>query len=174
MSFTIETLFNKDQLETVKQRTLADIRQDIKDDNPIYGTEGTFGEKLFRKYRLPVATITSKISRVSSEKIEYVISFQGGNGRFFHYIPTKKADITKPRGYSISDAVYLYFDNNNDAAKLKEQIKVEDGALDAWYQLVKAEVEEFNKNLPGFIGEAIAENTARLQREKELEDELNG
>jgi hypothetical protein len=170
---SIQTLFSNQPLEYVKSQAKEDILRDIREDNPLYGMEGTLEEKLLKKYRIPIAKITSRKSRVTTDHIEYVISIGGANGTFFHYNPTKQASVTRPSGDTISDTVYLYFDNSGDAVAIKQQIKEKEDALDVWYELVKAEVEEFNKTLPHLIEEAITQNQERLKREKELEDELN-
>lgn len=168
-----ETLFSTSNLQQVKQQTVQDLKRDIAEDNPMYGMQGTFEQKLFTKYRLPVATITRRENRVQGDTVEHVIHFEGGNGGFFHYNPTKKSDMEKPSGYTISNAVYFYLHNTDDAASLKVQIREIDDKLDAWFSLVQSEVQEFNDTLPKLIEQAVAENQSRKEREKQLEDELN-
>ena len=95
----IEQLFTRSPLEFIKQQTRKDIQREIKDDDPLYGVEGgNLRQKLLRKYTLSVAVITNKKSRVTEDRIEYVISFTGGNGGFFHYSPTKKVEADKTKG----------------------------------------------------------------------------
>lgn len=167
------TLFSNQAMGDLKSSLRDRIRRDIKDEHSLYEYKGTQKERLLAKYSIRIPTITERKSTVSGDEIEHSISFTDANGTFFHHSPTKQTPHDKPTAYVISNALYIYFDRLDDTDELKKRIKAANEAFDAWFDLLKEEVEEYNRQLPSVIDSTIADYEAELKKQKDLEDELN-
>lgn len=156
---------------TVKDRVMVDIKESV---SSYKGPEPSVSrDELKKKYKIHIARITDKVIRVVDDTVECVIRFEGSNGTYFHYAPSKQLQVDKPEGYAISDCVIMYFPKSDDTAALKEEINDNYEDFMAWYNALTEEATAYNNALSGIIDSAFDEYDQRVNADKSLEDELN-
>lgn len=126
-----------------------------------------------KEWRIEVPELGALRAKVLGDEVQYTISLNGGDGRFFRFAPDDTPGVPRPRGVTYGNAVCLYVPNAGGAASIKEAIAVKFAEFNAWYDAVRAEVEEFHAQLQGFIQEVYAEQDEVEKQAKQLEDELN-
>jgi len=144
-------------------------------------SESDLFDVVFKEYELEMPELDeSKIFQKEPEdiggtntKFEFVIPIKGGTKTLLTVQPTNHSN-TKPEGGLQSDGVHsLYIKIHNfPAANINTEFRNNVRQLNEYLEWLKADVNEYNKNLKSLISTTIQQRKQKAQRDKDDAESL--
>jgi len=138
-------------------------------------SENDLFHEVFKEYELEMPELDeSKIFQKEPEdvggnntKFEFVIPIKEGTKTLLTVLPTNHSTI-KPEGNLQSDGLHcLYFKTNNfTTTDINTEFKNNVHQLNKYLEWLKADVNEYNKNLTSLISSTIQQRKQKAQRDK--------
>jgi hypothetical protein len=128
--------------------------------------------EIVHKFTMPTVQLSGYEAEVDSSQVKFAISFDGRNGTFFRYTPSRTS-TNVPSAAVISSAMYMFYHNTGDTDAIKAEFENDYENLKKWTQWLHQDVEAFNSALKQRAATMIEQRKEQLRSEIDQEKKLN-